>query len=828
MAQPAWSRWGPQPRRCVLHHETTPGPVAYRNLPRTPVSSDQQRGAFCVHKGSALGVTAAGATMARKRRTLRAKTACRATTAPVEILPIPGKGFGAIARRDIARGELVLEERPTITYQAGSDWPISLQQQFDKLPAASQSAVMDLYDASPGEKTLKGIFDTNSIGCSSPTLDGVLCLSVSRINHSCWPNCEQFWDEQLFREKIFACKDIKKGEELCISYVEPYLLAEERDDIFRRRYAFECAGSAPNREASDRRRKRLGEALAELGRGVSPDADAGVALAEDMQRPRGDLVAVNALWMVGHVQSVLACEIRLQSLNLQDFMAPRHEVHPDIFALSGAWPGGPLGPLVAFRADDRPGAPEAEGLQRARSVQLASAVTPLACSIQRSLPDPPTCLTGLWDHGLKRCPIAEAAFLEWWSLMESHSQAKVMARNVQLQESFGHATAEADGSRVSSILLCCIAGLLVLSKVESCGPRLDQKSGDWLPSCVAELLSTANSCWGALDLQHASTRRTLLVAKPLCQHLAVQGTGDEWQKFADFVEQCFSRKAEMSGDALQSVVRKRCDVAGCTCVAARRVHRQDAYGPAGFRCDRHKTALQPGVMRQCDVAGCTSVAVRCVRKHDAYGTTFTGLLAFAVKSTADGPFAPCLDASGPRVVSCARRITWVRVGCDAKRIEPSAAPSPAAIGRPSATRRRTSWGLRVGDALNTVLFGPKFAASPGVQSGQSARSELPTHLGRLGIAVTSTEVVATCMGVLGFAGEPSPRRISTARQASDVFVMEGTFATSAVGSHADTGRQTNMARQDIGVICIPVRSPNQNRSRRQWINYKYSRINATA
>ena len=340
-----------------------------------------------------------------------------------------------------------------------------------------------------------------------------------------------------------------------------------------------------------------------------------------MQRPRGDLVAVNALWMVGHVQSVLACEIRLQSLNLQDFMAPRHEVHPDIFTLSGAWPGGPLGPLVAFRTDDRPGAPEAEGLQRARSVQLASAVTPLACSIQRSLPDPPTGLTGLWDHGLKRCPIAEAAFLEWWSLMESHSQAKVMARNVQLQESFGHATAEADGSRVSSILLCCIAGLLVLSKVESCVPRpVDQnKSGDWLPSCLAELLSTANSCWGALDLQHASTRQTLLVAKPLCQHLAVQGTGDEWQKFADFVEQCFSRKAETSGNALQSVVRKRCDVAGCSCVAVRRVHKQDAYGPAGFRCDRHKTALQSGVRRQCDVAGCTSVAVRWVRKHDAYG-----------------------------------------------------------------------------------------------------------------------------------------------------------------------------------------------------------------
>ncbi|CAE7453153.1 set5, partial [Symbiodinium necroappetens] len=57
---------------------------AYQNFPCTPVHNEQRRGAFCLYKGSALGVVAS-TMMARRCRTLRApvQTDCRATTAPV-------------------------------------------------------------------------------------------------------------------------------------------------------------------------------------------------------------------------------------------------------------------------------------------------------------------------------------------------------------------------------------------------------------------------------------------------------------------------------------------------------------------------------------------------------------------------------------------------------------------------------------------------------------------------------------------------------------------------------------------------------------------------
>ncbi|CAE7217783.1 set5 [Symbiodinium natans] len=349
---------GPQSPGALRGQEISPrAPVALvlRALPR---ELSNVKASALAAAGAAAGTAAARHCVARRARRGQnlqnpflsgGKTVCRATTAaPVEILPIPAKGFGAIATRDIARGELVLEERPTITYQAGSDWPTSLQQQFDRLPVSSQTAVMELCDATPDEKGLKGVFDTNSIGCSSPTLDGVLCLSVSRINHSCLPNCEQFWDEQMFREKIFACKDIQKGEELSISYVEPYLLAEERNDVFRRRYAFQCncaACSSQSREASDRRRRRLGEMLAELGRGVSPDADAGVALAKELLqlcdeeglalqgfRAQACYHAFQCLLLAGRGQDEAAPWLRRARESLE---ATRGAGDPDVEALRG-------------------------------------------------------------------------------------------------------------------------------------------------------------------------------------------------------------------------------------------------------------------------------------------------------------------------------------------------------------------------------------------------------------------------------------------------------------------------------------------------------------
>ncbi|CAK9047352.1 unnamed protein product [Durusdinium trenchii] len=213
-----------------------------------------------------------------------ARLAGRAAQSPFEIRDVPGKGLGAVAVRDLAEGELVIEERPPITFVDAPNWEEKIQKQFETLPKKTQEALMSLHDTEE-PKTLTGIFNTNSIGCYSESLDGSLCVLVSRFNHSCVPNCEQFWDDEMFRQKLFACKDIKKGEELCFSYLEPFLPYTQREEIFRRRYAFQChcpACQEQSHDASDQRRRRLGELVRQLNRGVSPDADAGTSLAKEL------------------------------------------------------------------------------------------------------------------------------------------------------------------------------------------------------------------------------------------------------------------------------------------------------------------------------------------------------------------------------------------------------------------------------------------------------------------------------------------------------------------------------------------------------------------
>ena len=352
-------------------------------------------------------------------------------------------------------------------------------------------------------------------------------------------------------------------------------------------------------------------------------------------------MAVNALWMVGHVQTVLACEIRLQSLSTEDcFMAPHHEVHPDVFRVFNDLTMGSLhsqGPLVTFRTDERPGAREAENLQRARSVQLANLDRIDSIdSIGLPIPQVPD-LFGLWGHCLQ-CPIAKSAALEWCVLLESRNKAEMLACQAQLRGVFSQATAEEDGSRLCSILLCCIAGLLVLSEVSE--TRLQPQSsqctqgrdrydqyldvGDF-SSCSAELLRIANDCWGMLDLQHKGTRQSLLATKPLCQEV-IKGTGEggeggeEWQKFADYVESCFSQKlgrppgsSKYPQPGVRRRERRRCEVAGCKSVAARMVLRDDAHGPAGFRCDRHGGRLA------CTLPGCKRPSNGIVRVDDEFG-----------------------------------------------------------------------------------------------------------------------------------------------------------------------------------------------------------------
>ncbi len=69
-----------------------------------------------------------------------------------------------------------------------------------------------------------GKFFSNSVGvCAHREFDNnekAVYINISRINHSCAPNCSLSWKmEDIRRKEVRACRQIQKGEEIVTSYI---------------------------------------------------------------------------------------------------------------------------------------------------------------------------------------------------------------------------------------------------------------------------------------------------------------------------------------------------------------------------------------------------------------------------------------------------------------------------------------------------------------------------------------------------------------------------------------------------------------------------------
>ena len=154
-----------------------------------------------------------------------------------ECTPIPGKGLGIIATRDIGYGELILQEQPLLNDTLGE----SLETQFNKLSYTDQEKVMSLYNAHTGCGELEGIIKSNRFTADEDNSGSVMCIEASRFNHSCLPNVLHRFSKPF--ERVFAIRDIKKGEELCTSYIQSDIMmktTKERRKFLFVVWKFEC------------------------------------------------------------------------------------------------------------------------------------------------------------------------------------------------------------------------------------------------------------------------------------------------------------------------------------------------------------------------------------------------------------------------------------------------------------------------------------------------------------------------------------------------------------------------------------------------------------
>lgn len=160
--------------------------------------------------------------------------------AAYEIVTVEGKGRGIIASRDINKGEIVLRESPILVMPPGDEGmaaPLLLA-----LPENALEAIL-LHNALPHETpftgrrdiphhrridTLTGIINSNSFGATHSFCKmGVLLLTGSPFNHDNKNNVDRRFDAQRGTDGFIALRDIKKGEELLISYTkDPVMLAE--------------------------------------------------------------------------------------------------------------------------------------------------------------------------------------------------------------------------------------------------------------------------------------------------------------------------------------------------------------------------------------------------------------------------------------------------------------------------------------------------------------------------------------------------------------------------------------------------------------------------
>ncbi|KAJ7287122.1 hypothetical protein C8J57DRAFT_1652923, partial [Mycena rebaudengoi] len=194
------------------------------------------------------------------------------------IRPTPANGLGMFTVRELKMGDLILSERPLflgaeIALTEGQEAEKTLEACVARMGPKAKAAFLALAN-SRKDGPIAGITRTNRLqtavragdvlpnGQTPPpeSLCSAVCESLSRINHSCSPNVMLCFDKPSLSFKLFAVRDIAKGEELTRSYTPIEIPAKERQEQLAQ-YGFACTcGACSDAKVSDARRMKIKEA----------------------------------------------------------------------------------------------------------------------------------------------------------------------------------------------------------------------------------------------------------------------------------------------------------------------------------------------------------------------------------------------------------------------------------------------------------------------------------------------------------------------------------------------------------------------------------------
>ena len=162
------------------------------------------------------------------------------------IQEISGKGYGLVAATTIIKGTRILSESSLFSVPRHGNSKKNLRDSISKkvsgLLEEQQQAFHSLHNSFEDEDGPEfGRARTNALPLGSNATIGGVFLDSSRINHSCNPNAQNTWNENLEKLTIHAIRDIPKGDEITIFYLAARRNRSARLHDLQTNFRFTCS-----------------------------------------------------------------------------------------------------------------------------------------------------------------------------------------------------------------------------------------------------------------------------------------------------------------------------------------------------------------------------------------------------------------------------------------------------------------------------------------------------------------------------------------------------------------------------------------------------------
>ena len=127
----------------------------------------------------------------------------------IDATPGLKKGMGMFATRPIARGELILFEKPVLTIDSLQVWSEMIGK-FARLTDTHRNAFYALSNCLTDESAPRelGIIKTNGLPLGKDAVATGVFATIARINHSCAPNAHFNWNRSRGTATIYCLREM--------------------------------------------------------------------------------------------------------------------------------------------------------------------------------------------------------------------------------------------------------------------------------------------------------------------------------------------------------------------------------------------------------------------------------------------------------------------------------------------------------------------------------------------------------------------------------------------------------------------------------------------